>query len=223
MILILNLFLGSVCLCVHTFVVPVYVLLRFCMFELWCSIVTDSHPHKTAPMSTRLGCCPHSTFSYPSFFSSTHLVWAGDKLSGCVRVCLPLTLVRHILSVVAHKDWVEIELGMKRIPCVGLLVWTYIQTHTCCVHHFMYSSDGRLCHSYQTSQLNTHTNQQILLATIALNKDKQGAFSPTPHTSSNCPLLFASPLNKTQHHVVTQRGTNKKVITKKIWKGSAYV
>lgn len=67
----------SVCLCVHAFGVPMCVLLRLCVCKLWCSIMTHSHLHKTVPMSTLLGCCPHSPLSYPRFFSSTRLLLSG--------------------------------------------------------------------------------------------------------------------------------------------------
>lgn len=50
-----------------------------------------------------------------------------------------------------------------------------------------------LFHSYQITLLHTHNATNILLITIALNKDKPGTFSHSLYTSSIYPPLFASP------------------------------
>lgn len=78
-----------------------------------------------------------------------------------VCVCLPLTLVTHILSGVTHMDWAEIEMGVKRLCacwCVSdALDCKYMKTQAFflgCVHSYVQqvSVYKRLC-AFQISWL----------------------------------------------------------------------
>ena len=102
-----------------------------CVCELWRSIMTDSHLHKTAPMSTRLVCCPHSPVSYPSFFSSTCRGvsrWQALRRCECLCVCVCVFTFNssHTHPVRCHshgldRSWAESE---RTAVCERRLVCT---------------------------------------------------------------------------------------------------
>lgn len=115
----------------------------------------------------------------------------------CECVCLPLTLVTHILSGVTHTDWIEIDLRVKGLQCASVCVhntdthaiFNMLCVHSCaqqvsvcarvCVGQFVYSSDC-MVHSFlslllptrpKTTPLHTQTSKCILLTSTVLNKE----------------------------------------------------
>ncbi len=134
-------------------------------------------------------------------------------------MCLPLTLVTHILSGVTHVERVEIELEGKRLQFafVKTVKSAHIFKHAIfcrlrssaqqvCVHTRVCEGQfmAWLCHNLLSLLSPTESKPtNILLESIVLNKNAHGTL--TLYTARN--LLFPlHPPNKTQHKVVTQKG-----------------
>ena len=82
-------------------------------------------------------------------------------------MCLPLMLVRHILSGVTHMDWVEIELGLKGLKWRSVkdnLVFN-MQTLELCAILGTFKDTDQIT-SYYTGQDCFTLNQSVKFGTV---------------------------------------------------------